>query len=140
MKRRRISKVEQVHIRALQMVAALKSGRERGKITPSNPILGRKLAEELNKYYKWDPPLSGDAGVRELANYARSIEQPVGIGAEGYGYYYTHTSPETMVAVASLKSRRAKMDAAIRGLEKCAQRQSQIEAELFRQEKVVSPL
>jgi hypothetical protein len=131
MKRRRISKVDQVHIRALQMTQALKSARDKGNITPSNPITGRLLAKRLNEYFKWDPPLSGDAGVRELANYARSVKQPITIGAEGHGYYYGETTPEVTVALASLKGRRLKIDNAIRGLESWIKEHVQIEAQLF---------
>jgi hypothetical protein len=132
MKRRRISKVDTVHERALQMVAALKSGRDKGKITPDNPIRGARLAEELNKYYGWTPPISGDAGVRDLANYARSVKQPITIGEHGHGYYYGYTTPEVKVALASLKSRRLKMDNAIRGLEDWIREHEQLESEQFK--------
>jgi hypothetical protein len=116
----------------MQMVAALKSAREKGTITPDKPMTGRVLAENLNKYFHWEPPLSGDAGLRELANYARSVKQPVAIGAEGYGYYYGYTTPEVRVALATLKGRRLKMDYAIRGLEDWIREHEQTEAEEFK--------
>lgn len=120
-----LSKVDQIPDRALKLVESLKSAREKGKITPSKPMTGRTLAENLNKVFGWK---ISDSGVRELVNYARSIKKPISIGSEGYGYYYALTSTEMMVTVVDQKSRIAKANEALRGSEECVREMKQLEA------------
>ena len=126
--RRRISKVDELHERALLFARKLEQAREEGKITPSNTRNGRTIAKQLNEFYKWN--LSGDAGVRELVNHLRCLGIPI-VG-DGKGYAFGKNSAELMPTIADLKSRIAKISQALHGLEKCARKMEQIEADIFR--------
>lgn len=130
-KRRQISKVDQIHERALIFAEALKKARELGKITYSSTRSGRTIAEQLNAFYHWEPPISGDAGVRELVNHCRTLGIPI-VG-DGKGYAYGTNSAELIPTIADLKSRIAHISQALHGLEKCARQMEQVEADIFRQ-------
>jgi hypothetical protein len=124
-----VSPLEEVHSRALKLGDFLKNAREAGRVTPSDRITGRLIAEKINDKCGWN--LSGDAGVRELVNHARTIGLPI-IG-NAKGYCWGVNSAELTETIADLKSRIAKMSQALHGLEKSARKMEQEEMELFKE-------
>jgi hypothetical protein len=130
MKRRRISKLDEIHERTLVLIQDLKNAREAGRIYPGHTLSSRTMAKKLNEAHGWN--LSGDAGLRELVNHGRAIKLP--IGGDGKGYFYAKDSAEMGVVEQDLKSRIAKISEALHGIQSCRREMVQIEAELFKEE------
>jgi len=110
--------------RARRFAEDLRRARIEGRIRPEDPLAGKLIAAKLNRFYGWD--LRGDAAVRELVNYARTIEQPIAATKEGY--FWATNSAELKETIADLKSRIACIGAALAGLERCQRRMRQVEA------------
>jgi hypothetical protein len=102
------------------------NARIKGTLTPEVQQNSETLAKKLNEKYEWN--ISGGAGMRELANYGRSIDLP--IGGDGKGYYYAYTSREMALVEADITSRMTKMGLALAGVKRCRRRMQQIEAKL----------
>ena len=128
MKRRRISKIDELHERTLILAQDLKNARDAGRIYPGHTLSARTMAKKLNESHGWK--LSGDAGMRELINHGRSLKLP--FGGDGKGYFWAKDSAEMGVVEQDLKSRIAKMSEALRGVQACRREMVQIEAELFK--------
>lgn len=127
MRRRRISKIDEIHARTLVFVSDLKKARDEGRIYPGHTLTARTMANKLNEAHGWN--LSGDAGLRELVSHGRAIKLP--IGGDGKGYFFAKDSAEMGVVEQDLKSRIAKISEALHGVQDCRREMVQIECELF---------